>query len=82
MDTFAQAVRQIIADEVGRDPASMDDAATLEALGLDSLDLISVIVSAEDFFGIEITDVGLPLDLPLGEFIQIVRSAQKVAADA
>jgi acyl carrier protein len=78
MDTVAQAIRQIIADEVGRDPASMDDAATLEALGLDSLDLISVIVSAEDFFGVEIPDQGVEVKLTLGAFVQMVRDAREV----
>ncbi len=50
-------VKQLIADELHIDPASItDDADIIEDLGADSLSVVTIIMNAEDEFGISIPD--------------------------
>ena len=50
-------VKQLIADELHIDSASIsDDADIIEDLGADSLSVVTIIMNAEDEFGISIPD--------------------------
>ena len=52
-----EQVKQLIADELHIDPASIaDDADIIEDLGADSLSVVTIIMNAEDEFGISIPD--------------------------
>lgn len=53
MDTF-QTLTKIIANKLDIDPASIQADNTLEQLGLDSLDTIDIIFSAEEEFRIKV----------------------------
>jgi acyl carrier protein len=46
----------IIAEEALMDRAKLDPAAKLEDIGLDSVDLVSVIFAIEEKYGIEIAE--------------------------
>lgn len=50
-------VKQLIAEELHIDAASIaDDADIIEDLGADSLSVVTIIMNAEDEFGISIPD--------------------------
>jgi len=52
-----EQVKQLIADELHIDSASIaDDADIIEDLGADSLSVVTIIMNAEDEFGISIPD--------------------------
>jgi len=47
---------EIIAEEALVDRAKLDPKATLEDIGLDSVDLVSVVFAIEEKYGIEIAE--------------------------
>ena len=52
-----EQIKQLIADELHIDAASIsDDADIIEDLGADSLSVVTIIMNAEDEFGISIPD--------------------------
>ena len=52
-----EQVKQLIAEELHLDPASVaDDADIVEDLGADSLSVVTILMNAEDEYGITIPD--------------------------
>ena len=52
-----EQIKQLIADELHIDSASIaDDADIIEDLGADSLSVVTIIMNAEDEFGLSIPD--------------------------
>ena len=52
-----EQIKQLIAEELHIDAASIsDDADIIEDLGADSLSVVTIIMNAEDTFGISIPD--------------------------
>lgn len=56
MDTL-EVVKDIVAGQVGRDPAEMTALTSLEEIGYDSLDVLETIFAIEEKF-----DVRVPFD--------------------
>ncbi len=53
-DEITQKIRAIIAAQALIEPDDLDDSASLETLGLDSLALLEVVFAIEEQFGISI----------------------------
>jgi acyl carrier protein len=56
-DTIESVLRNLIAKQASIEPASITPASTLDELGVTSLDLVEIIMSIEDEYGVTI-----PLD--------------------
>jgi len=56
MSAHEEELITIIAEEALIDRAKLDPAAKLEDIGLDSVDLVSVIFAIEEKYGIEIAE--------------------------
>ena len=54
LDEVAQALSQMVADNMDIDVASIQADSSLQSLGLDSLDIFDLIFSAEDHFKIKV----------------------------
>ena len=54
-ETFAQ-IRTIIAEKLNLSPDVITAEASFKDLGADSLDLMDLVMTFEEFFGIEISD--------------------------
>lgn len=60
MDEIELKVKSVIAEKIGKSPNEIrDDATFIEDLGLDSLDLVDMIMKLEEEFGISIPDEDL-----------------------
>jgi acyl carrier protein len=60
MDEIELKVKSVIAEKIGKSPSEIrDDATFIEDLGLDSLDLVDMIMKLEEEFGISIPDEDL-----------------------
>lgn len=53
MSTFEKVV-EILVEEKGLDAADITEASTWEALSLDSLDTVELVMSVEDTFGVSL----------------------------
>ena len=62
----------IIAEEALMDRAKLDPAAKLEDIGLDSVDLVSVIFAIEEKYGIEVAEDAFSRADTLGVVLQKV----------
>jgi acyl carrier protein len=56
-DTIESVLRRVIAKQVNVDESEVRPESTLEELGVGSLDLVEIIMSIEDGYGVEV-----PLD--------------------
>ena len=69
-----EQIKQLIADELHIDSASIaDDADIIEDLGADSLSVVTIIMNAEDEFGISIPDeavADLRTPLAMASFVE------------
>lgn len=48
------AIKALVADVAGQEPQQIDDAAELEALGIDSLLIVEVVVGIQRRFGVQV----------------------------
>ena len=74
MAISADQILDIIADEVPIDRAALLPDATLEALNIASLDMISVMFALEDKFGVIIEQADVAEAKTLADFIGIVQA--------
>jgi acyl carrier protein len=74
MAISADQILDIIADEVPIDRAALLPDATLEALNIASLDMISVMFALEDKFGVIIEQADVAEAKTLGDFIAVVQT--------
>lgn len=58
MDTLAR-IKDMAAKEFSIDPATLDPAAPLDSLGIDSLSFIEFMFKVEEEFGISVSDEDL-----------------------
>ncbi len=52
--TVEHRIREIIAEQAGRDPADVTPGSTLESLGIDSMGVVEIIFAIEEAFDIEV----------------------------
>jgi len=62
-------LKDIIAEEALMDRAKLIDDAKLEDIGLDSVDLVSVVFAIEEKYGIEISEDAFTRNDTLGEVL-------------
>ena len=70
--TTADRVRKIISTMGAVDAASLTDSAILDELGLDSLDLVEIVMGLEEEFGFEIPDEMVEQLRTVGDAIRYV----------
>lgn len=68
MTTTDEILRRIICDKFQIDPARITPEATLEDLGIDSLDVFDVVFEAEDDLGIKVAND----EVKVGKFQDLV----------
>ncbi|MGE5385709.1 MAG: acyl carrier protein [Betaproteobacteria bacterium] len=68
MTTTDEILRRIICDKFQIDPAQITPEATLEDLGIDSLDVFDVVFEAEDELGIKVAND----EVKVGKFQDLV----------
>ena len=73
-------VLDLVAEEAPVERAALDPAATLDSLGIASLDVISVLFALEDRFGVVVEQSDVEHVQTLGEFVDAVLA--KAAAPA
>lgn len=74
-DEISIKVREAVAEELGLDPSAVSESSTIEELGIDSLDVVSIACSLEDSLGMQDLDTHLVSDRheTIGDFIQVLR---------
>ena len=82
MAITADQILDIIAEEVPIDRADLKPEATLEALNIASLDMISVMFALEDKFGVIIEQTDIAEVKTLAEFITVVQGKAESKAAA
>jgi acyl carrier protein len=79
----AQDIVEIIVKETGIPAEKLEPDASLEALQIESIDMVSVIFAVEDRYGISITNEEAAEAGTLGHFVDIIaaKAAAKPAPD-
>lgn len=72
-DDLEQRVIRIIATSKGLDPEGISAATTMDELGLDSLDGMSMIFDLENEFDVEIPDEAAEQARTVGDLVEGVR---------
>ena len=68
-------VRKIIADQLSVKEADVKDTTNIaEELGADSLDLVEILMSLEDEFGISIPDEAIPQIKTIKDIVEFIES--------
>lgn len=52
--SIAATIKALVADVAGQEPESIEDSADLEALGIDSLLIVEVVVGIQRRFGVQV----------------------------
>jgi acyl carrier protein len=74
-------LKEVLIDKLKVDEAGIKEEANLfEDLGLDSIDLMTVVMAVEERFNIEVSDEELENVATLGEAVDLL--SQKVTANA
>ncbi len=68
-----EKVKQIIVDELGKDPGSITKDADLKNdLGITSLEMIGMVMEFEDTFDVEISEDGLEKIKTVGDIVDYI----------
>ncbi|MFZ8801457.1 MAG: acyl carrier protein [Candidatus Calescibacterium sp.] len=74
MDELEMKIKSVIAEKAGKSISDIrDDASFIEDLGLDSLDLVDMIMKLEEEFGISIPDEDLDKIRTVKDAINYIR---------
>ena len=71
-------VKQVIANEIDINPASIKDNATLESIGLDSLETGSVVMELEDYYNLYIPDAKITGDTTVADLARLFEELKGV----
>jgi acyl carrier protein len=74
MSPTREAVIAIIAEEARIDAEKLKPEATLASLGIESLDVVSVLFAIEDKFGVDIQHEDIASVETLGQFVDVIVS--------
>ena len=80
MSAHTDELLDLIAQEALVDRAKLDPASTLEALGLDSVDVVSVLFALEEKYGVRVETDELSREQTLGQVLDLVEA--KITAKA
>lgn len=69
-------VKSIIAEILKVDPSAVSLDSTFETLGVDSLDMLQIIMKLEDTFGIEISDDVAMSIKTVGQAIDLIQKSR------
>jgi acyl carrier protein len=81
MDTLSR-IKDMAAREFSIEPASIDPAAPLDSLGIDSLSFIEFMFKVEEEFGVSVSDEDLRGIKTLGDLERHVAAALAAAGKA
>lgn len=70
----------LIAQEVLVDRGKLQPEATLASLGIDSVDIVSMLFAVEEKYGIRLETAELSRELTLGELMKLVQGRAAEAA--
>lgn len=77
MSDVFQKVKEIIVDKLGVDESAVKpEAAFIEDLGADSLDIVDLIMALEEEFGIDIPDEEAQKLRTIGDAVKYIESHQ------
>lgn len=72
-----EQVKKIVAEGLGVDAKDMTEETTFESLGADSLDLMDMVMSLEDEFGVEIDTEAIGDLKTIGDVVRYIEGLQK-----
>lgn len=72
-----EAIVAIVAEQLSKKKEEIDAAATLDSLGMDSLDRVEVVMRIEEEFGVELSDEKVDTICTLDDLIAYVASLKK-----
>ncbi len=72
-----EAIVAIVAEQLSKKKEEIDSAATLDSLGMDSLDRVEVVMRIEEEFGVEMSDEKVDTICTLAELIDYVTTLKK-----
>ncbi len=73
MATLDDELLDLVAEEALIDRAKLVRQATLEDVGLDSVDVVSIVFAIEEKYGAEIAEDAFKNTLNLGEFVDTLK---------
>jgi acyl carrier protein len=74
-EMIRQTLVELLESETGNKPSSADDSVNLrEDMGLDSLDLVGVVMQIENRFRIRLTHQELEKVVKVGDFLDLLQS--------
>ena len=82
MSDISAEVREILAFHLGADGSHLMDDTRLEALGADSLDVVEIVMSCEERFGVEIPNREATGLATVGDAVRCVNAQIEAAAAA
>lgn len=74
MATLDDELLDLVAEEALIDRSKLVREATLEDVGLDSVDVVSIVFAIEEKYGAEIAEDAFKNTLNLGEFVDTLKS--------
>lgn len=72
-----EKVKAIVAEGLGVDAADLTEETTFESLGADSLDLMDMVMSFEDEFGVEIDTEAIGDLTTIGSVVTYIEGLEK-----
>ena len=77
MDKIAEKVKEIVIDQLGADEAEVTlEAAFIDDLGADSLDIVELIMALEEEFDLEIPDEDAEKIKTVGNVVDYIKNHQ------
>lgn len=78
---IAAEVKRLLVRDFGHAEDKVTDAASfVDDLGCDSLDLVEILISAEDLFGVQINDDAAEKAVTVGDAVRLIERLRAGAA--